>query len=494
MMRKAVTELQHKTSSLLLITEGINAGIWDWDIQSGEEWWSNRFFEILGYEVNEIPATYNTFLNYLLHPADKELIEKAIELHFTSQVSFKHDIRMLHKNGNYLWIETSGMAAFDEEGKAIRMAGAIVDIHERKLIQNRVEYSEAMLLEAGKMARIGSWELDLVSQEIYWSDIIKEIHGLPKETIVTASLAKSLILDNYIEFVTQHSTIAIQEKKSYDIEFQCINGEGKIYWLRTIGWPVLDSSGNTLKLRGVMQDIDQAKKREIELANLPIITEQNNRLINFAHIVSHNLRSHSGNITLLLETYHKQESESERLDIIKLLERTATNLSETLEHLNEVVSIQSKSNLQREQCDFQSYYDKTYELVESDIFSLNVKLNIDFKAASAVEYIPAYMDSLFLNMLTNAIKYRHPDRQLEITIHSEQQGNQTILSFRDNGMGIDMNRHADKVFGMYKTFHRNKDARGIGLFITKNQIESCGGKIECSSQLGEGTCFRVTWS
>ena len=94
-------------------------------------------------------------------------------------------------------------------------------------------------------------------------------------------------------------------------------------------------------------------------------------------------------------------------------------------------------------------------------------------------------------MISNAIKYRHEDRNPEIEIQTrENNGSRTIL-IRDNGLGIDLKKHRDKLFGMYKTFHRNRDSRGIGLFITKNQVESMGGKIEVESQVNEGTTFKV---
>ncbi|OCC28252.1 Histidine kinase [Leptospira interrogans serovar Canicola] len=101
------------------------------------------------------------------------------------------------------------------------------------------------------------------------------------------------------------------------------------------------------------------------------------------------------------------------------------------------------------------------------------------------------MESILLNFLTNAVKYRHPDRVPEITLNAERQENRLILSIKDNGLGIDMKKYGDKLFGMYKTFHNNKDAKGIGLFITKNQVEAMGGKIEVESRLNNGTTFRI---
>jgi signal transduction histidine kinase len=289
-----------------------------------------------------------------------------------------------------------------------------------------------------------------------------------------------------------HERILI-DKKPFDIDAKRIHSNGKMFWVRIMGWPVIDQQGQIVAVRGIMQDIDNQKQNEEELNKIPILTDQNNRLINFAHIVSHNLRSHSGNISMLLETYKSMTTENERMGVIEMLDKTSQNLTETLSYLNEVVSIQSSTNQQKETCNFQTYLNKTLEVLEGEIRLCNAVITSDFSKISDVDYIPAYMDSLFLNMLTNALKYRHTERNPEIKIQSGIDSNQIWITFQDNGSGIDLERHGTKIFGMYKTFHRNKDSRGIGLFITKNQIETTGGEILVESKVGIGTKFSVFW-
>jgi len=108
-----------------------------------------------------------------------------------------------------------------------------------------------------------------------------------------------------------------------------------------------------------------------------------------------------------------------------------------------------------------------------------------------INVIPAYLDSILMNLFTNAIMYKSPDRDPIITLSSSRENGYTILSINDNGLGIDLKKYGDKLFGMYKTFHDNADAKGIGLFLTKNQIEAMGGKITVSSEVGQGTTFYI---
>lgn len=110
------------------------------------------------------------------------------------------------------------------------------------------------------------------------------------------------------------------------------------------------------------------------------------------------------------------------------------------------------------------------------------------------DYDQTYLDSILLNLLTNAIKYRDPERPLLITLKARQEGKKITLTVSDNGLGIDMTRYGDQLFGMYNTFHGNGDARGIGLFLIKNQVEVMGGHISASSSPGAGMTFTLEFN
>jgi PAS domain S-box-containing protein len=133
------TELEHMHRTEELTLAGINAGVWNWNIRTGEESWSANFFRILGYEPNEIPATFDTFLNILLHPDDKERVSFAIEKHLKENKPYQLNIRMHNKDGSYRWYETSGKASRGMDGQPAQMAGSIIDITEKVSYQNELE-------------------------------------------------------------------------------------------------------------------------------------------------------------------------------------------------------------------------------------------------------------------------------------------------------------------------------------------------------------------
>ena len=244
---------------------------------------------------------------------------------------------------------------------------------------------------------------------------------------------------------------------------------------------------------GISLDISELKQKESELRELIDVTSrQNKKLINFAHIVSHNLRSHAANFAMLLDLLPAEHLPEETVRIHQMLMTTSDNLMETLENLNEVVSL--NAGLQKEQIRpvrLDSVLEKVIGSLASQTAEVNAEIKREIPPKMTVPGVSAYVESILTNLITNAIKYRHPNRPPSIRISAIREEDKIVLSVSDNGQGMDLERHGDKLFGMYKTFHEHPDARGIGLYITKNQVEAMHASIMASSTLGEGTTFKI---
>lgn len=255
----------------------------------------------------------------------------------------------------------------------------------------------------------------------------------------------------------------------------------------------MQSNGQITGYLGIAVDISNIKQVERDMqALLRVTQDQNERLKNFAHIVSHNLRSHSSNMDMMIHLALMEMPELGDNETVQLLKRASSNLKETITHLNEVVVMNTTTAASTTKLN-------VYEVVENTIKNIvalannnNLTIINNLQPDVTIDGIPAYMESIVLNFLTNAIKYRDAGKENSfVRITSWQQDNCTVLSFEDNGIGIDLQRHGSRMFGMYKTFHSHPEARGIGLFITKNQVEAMGGKIQVDSQPGIGTTFKL---
>lgn len=241
---------------------------------------------------------------------------------------------------------------------------------------------------------------------------------------------------------------------------------------------------------GTHTDISDQKEKELELAKmLEILNTQNNKLLNFAHIVSHNLRTHSGNIKSLLDL-HKEELLSD-FDTLSNIQIVSDELFSTIENLNDLVNIHTVKDKEIEHLNLNVYINKVLDVLHDSIKQKDIVVLNYIQSSATIDCLPAYLESILLNIVTNAIKYSDQKKVPKIIFTSDENDDFIILNIKDNGLGIDLNKYKDSIFGLYKTFHKNNDARGVGLYLTKNQIENMGGKIEVESTLHLGSTFKI---
>jgi signal transduction histidine kinase len=185
------------------------------------------------------------------------------------------------------------------------------------------------------------------------------------------------------------------------------------------------------------------------------------------------------------------DTEEERNEMMQLLKSVSNSLDETMIHLNEVVNINTKIGLMISPLNLNAYIAKAKDILSEQIQLNEVSFVTNIPGDVVLNYNPAYLESILYNLICNAIRYSHPERKPVITIQWYKENEMDVVEVSDNGIGIDLVRNGDKIFGMFKVFSNHKDSRGIGLFITKNQIEAMGGSISVDSELNVGTTFKI---
>lgn len=218
---------------------------------------------------------------------------------------------------------------------------------------------------------------------------------------------------------------------------------------------------------------------------------QNQQLNDFANITSHNLRSSAANMTSLIAMVDEKSSLDEYQNIFSMMRKVAENLNASLNELIEILKIKKNRAIEKETIRFETVFQRITETLQGDIIKNNATVVSDFSAAPEVQFSNIYMESILQNLIGNAMKYRSPEREPVISVTSELSQGHVLLHISDNGLGIDLQKYGGKIFGMYQMFHKHPDAKGIGLFITKAQIENLGGKISVHSDGQSGTTFTV---
>ena len=308
------------------------------------------------------------------------------------------------------------------------------------------------------------------------------------------------LLDTDFQSITHSSDLELDLKMMSDlkkglindfhIEKRYISKSGNIVWVNLFVAALWKKQNKIINHIAIVEDITEKKKAEEELnQSFMLVSEQNKRLLNFSYIVSHNLRSHTSNIQLISDLLENSKSKEEQDEMITLLKKVSQSLDETMRNLNEVVNIRNNINLKIENLNLNDFIKNTLSLLKPQIENKSAIVENNVSNDVIIEYNRAYLESILYNFISNAIRYSHPDRIPIISISFNK--NEKSLSIKDNGIGIDLKRNKEDLFGMYKTFNNNPDAKGLGLFLTKNQIDAMGGKIETESELGVGTNFII---
>ncbi len=212
----------------------------------------------------------------------------------------------------------------------------------------------------------------------------------------------------------------------------------------------------------------------------------------FSYITSHNLRSPIANllgITSIIED-EKVEDEFTKLLIQKIKDSTV-QLNETVNDLMSVLLIKNNVNTPVEKLSLSTTWNHVCRSIERLIKDAGARINADFSGGDVAVFNRSYLESVMLNLLTNAIKYRSPNRKLTVHIKTYDLDDFMVLQFCDNGLGIDMQKYGSKVFGLYQRFHNHADSKGLGLYLVNSQVKALGGKIEIESEVDKGTCFQV---
>lgn len=367
------------------------------------------------------------------------------------------------------------------------------DITERKESQRKIMDSQTRTESLINTIDGIVWECD--AETFIFSFVSKKVKDIlgytAEEWIASKTFWADHIHPDDREWTVSHCAGQALDRKQHDLEYRMIAKDGRIVWLRDIVNVTTEADGS-LRMRGIMIDVTERKDTEIELNHsLSLVREQNKRLMNFSYIISHNLRSHTSNLQSISNLMEDAESDQERQELIPLLGSISEALNETLHHLNEVVNIQSNVNLDVQPLDLRSYIDRSLISLTNEIEMRDITVECNVDRNTIVVYNPAYLESILRNCISNAIRYSDPKKDSHITIDTYVENSKTILEISDNGIGIDMQKNKDKIFGMYKTFHNNPDAKGMGLFISKNQIDAMGGSISVESRLHKGSTFKI---
>ena len=456
---------------------------------------SPSYQKFLGFTEEELQDFPATEIFALMHPDDAEQAQEIIYGNLNNRVTtFTTRFRIRKKDGTYHWREDLANIIYNEDGSYSKYIINSRDIDERMQM-------EAQLIDSERQLR-------LITENT--SDGVVVIED-SKLTYVSPSFYKMLgFTTGYYKQMTMQDVFAnmhpedapkvkeivynglAQQKSEFKYEHRFKDVHGIYHWREDSANVLYDANGKYTKYIVITRDITARKEAEKEKNRLYRITEkQNEKLINFTHIVSHDIRSHTSNLSMILDLYEETDSQEEKNEYFAMLKQSTNKLTDTIYFLNETVAIQSGLKSEKVLLNLREEIEKALIGINAVVKTSETDIQIQVEESITIEATQSYLESVIFNLLTNAIKYKSPERNPVITIKAVQTTDELVLSIADNGMGIDLGKNKEKIFGMYKTFHGNSDAVGLGLFMVKNHLESMGGRIEVESEVGVGTTFKL---
>ncbi|MFC6996894.1 PAS domain S-box protein [Rufibacter roseus] len=456
------------------------------------QWVNHSFTKITGYTLDEVQGSPpGQFLN-------GEETDRAVMQYIRQQLERKHpfecELLQYAKSGRKCWIRLQVQPLFDDQGQVKNFFALLTDITQEKKEEQQLKLLESVIKNAHEAIAVSKVfpKSKLRPRTIFCNKAYLDLTGYLAEEVI----AKQPLLLSGPETdmaALQVLEQAIQDTRAHETELLGYKKSGEKFWAHVSLIPIFNKQNQITHWLTMMRDISARKVYERERELLISELSQNNAdLKQYSFIASHNLRAPLSNLKGIVNLIDmdKMPDGQNKLLIEKFKESTL-QLSTVIDDLLDVLVIRNGVEVKKERVHLQDAFEKVKASVEELLKETGATLETDFSAVPEVEYNPGYMHSILLNLLTNAIKYRSPDRKLQIVVKAVDLQGRPALQFSDNGLGVDLSRFRERIFGLYQRFHKHKDSKGMGLYIAQSQAKAMGGLLLVDSEVNVGTTFTL---
>ncbi len=470
-----------------------HVGSWEFQFSAERALWSDEHCKIYGLAPEDNMHTLDSWLSFI-HPDDKEAVIQAISNPDASFRNSSINHRIIRRDGSVRHIYAHSQFEFTEAGEQIGLYGVSHDITESKEAQESLVQSEANLRMIIDLIPQSIFVKDFDGRYVFVNKTFASLHGMtPKELVNKSHLEPITVKEEAQAILKQDQEVMLTgvTKVIPEMPFTNTKGETRIYY--TVKVPYKPARKNLIGVLGIANDITEEKRVEVERAKMIAdIMQRNKDLQQFSYIVSHNLRAPVANILGITEVIQFLDPLDEEMkNMTESLAISTRKLDTVIKDLNLILQIRRAVNENREIVYFADLVEDIKKGIENIARIPEITIVTNFSGIEKMFCLKSYIYSIFFNLISNSIKYRRPGVQTLIEIESEIREDKTCLVFRDNGLGINLEKNSSMLFGLYKRFHQHVEGKGIGLYMVKTQVEALGGTIKVSSELNKGTEFII---
>ncbi|KAA8484116.1 PAS domain S-box-containing protein [Arcticibacter tournemirensis] len=480
-------ELAHQEITRLFNT--VNEGFYSRDVLRNEYiHLSVGCQKIYGYSISDFFNNSRLWFE-VIHPDDRWIVLKDDVLLNEGKQTIS-EYRIIRSDGSIRWIEIK-VVPFIAEGVLTRVEGIVNDITERKHAQLAVEKEKELSKSIINSLPGIFYCLSDEGYFLYWNKNLELISGYTSEEISRI---------HFLDMVCENDRSSVLAK--VEEIFEVGSGETETCLLTKSAAQIpyyfngkAASFAGKACIFGMGLDITERKRAEEERSKMTSdLVQRNMELKQFSYIISHNLRSPIAKILGLTSLFEHEVNGNEfNQQLIKYICDEATNLDNVVRDLNTILSNGDQGiKAKKEEIIFSVELELIKQVLDKEIADSQAVITFDFTGNERIESVRSFIYSIMFNLLSNAIKYRSEKRQLTIHLSTCVSGSNLCLSVKDNGMGIDLEKYGDQVFGLYNRFHsQGIPGKGMGLNLVKTQAESLGGWVQIESQPDVGSTFAV---
>lgn len=389
------------------------------------------------------------------------------------------------------WVVLFSVAVKDGSGRVIELHTTLRDVTKQIALRDRILESDKLSHMTNTLAKVGGWYYNVESGYLHWSDEVRKLYEVSNEFEPTMENSKQFFDDDDMALLRRFAIDAIETGEMKVAEIPMITAQNKKKWIRVI-LRADHEDGIPARLYGATQDITEIKSREQELASVVMeLTDQRDQLEEFSHIMSHQLRAPITNLSSLVTLLAETGDEKERHDVQSALRDAVEALRLLFDDVSKAVRVRYKERFLEERLNVAQVANHVLERISSSLRDAGATVNIHTDECPFVDYPSVYLQAIFQQLITNAIRFAHSVRKPEVDIYSTMEDGRQVLIVSDNGAGIDLERFGDKMFRLESTFHRHSSGRGVGLFMVRTIVEALGGYIDVDSQPGVGSTFKI---
>lgn len=477
-----------------LALDASEQGVWDVNMEAGTIFFSSKWEELFGYSPKEIYRMADW--SEKVFPEDRTAAQLKFQDYVDGKVPlYSAELRYRCKDGSYKWILSRGLIiSRKEDGTPLRFIGTHTDISEQKAAEEELRQAKETFANSFNYSGIAKALLAPGGKWLEVNDQICALTGYNREELYAMHYNEITFPDDVGIDLPLIEKLVKGEIPSYSIEKRYVTKDRRVLTTTVTVTLVRDAEGkpqyfvcDILDETGKKAAAEEIKRKNRELETASVnLQSKIKQLEDLNHIIAHNLRGPAGNIKMLSD----EENMFPKDEALQMIHTSSLTLLEHLEMMVEVARIKLDTEVKYDDCRIDEIIKGITSQLQGIIYQKHVQIVQDLEV-NEVRYPKLYLDSILYNLINNAIKYRREDIQPVIRISSTAEDGRVKLVVKDNGIGIDLQRHGNKMFGLNQTFHQGYDSKGVGLFITKNQIESLGGSIEVKSRPNEGCEFTI---